>query len=152
MAAFDENDVSDDTDLRALTEEYGGEYKTYEYDDVWKDKLTCMDGYDITYDEIGNPVSYFKKTLTWDGRSLTSFGNVTYEYDENGIRTKKENTSKYGDTVTYETDEENYRIMYIYIDQIMPSRIRFDKKYLPQGYLDSTCGYSELEYSMTGLW
>ena len=50
------------------------------------------------------------------------------------------------------TDEDNLRIIYIYLYQVEPKRIKFDKQYLPEGYIDSTCGYSEVEYSVTTLW
>ena len=39
----------------------------------WKDLLTSYKGVTITYDEIGNPVSYFNGssyTFTWSGRQL----------------------------------------------------------------------------------
>lgn len=51
-------------------------------------------GYDIIYDEIGNPLSYMGYTLTWqNGRQLASLsGNGTtasYTYDVDGLRTSK---------------------------------------------------------------
>ena len=47
-------------------------------------------GYSITYDEVGNPLTYRGNTLTWTfGRRLASFGNISYTYNEDGIRTKK---------------------------------------------------------------
>lgn len=63
---------------------------TYIYDTVWKDKLISYNGQTITYDAVGNPTNYMGNTLTWTmGRQLASFGNNTYTYDENGIRTSK---------------------------------------------------------------
>ena len=35
----------------------------YSYDSVWKDKLVSYDGKAITYDEIGNPLTYDGWTL-----------------------------------------------------------------------------------------
>ena len=67
----------------------------YGYSDTnWKDKLTSYDGQAITYDEIGNPLSYRGYTLTWqNGRQLESLdGNeitVDYTYDVGGLRTAK---------------------------------------------------------------
>ncbi|MDD2376322.1 MAG: hypothetical protein PHD15_02340 [Clostridia bacterium] len=47
--------------------------KTYTYDTVWKDKLTNYNGKDITYDNIGNPLTYDGNTYTWqNGRQLAS--------------------------------------------------------------------------------
>lgn len=67
----------------------------YGYDDTnWKDKLTSYDGQSITYDEIGNPLSYRGYTLTWqNGRQLATLngnGTITsYTYDVGGLRTSK---------------------------------------------------------------
>ena len=66
---------------------------TYAYDSAWKDKLVSYDGEAITYDEIGNPLSYRGYTLTWQGKRLQSLsGNNTtasYTYDEQGVRSSK---------------------------------------------------------------
>lgn len=67
----------------------------YTYGDTnWKDKLTSYKGQTITYDEIGNPLSYRGYTLTWkNGRQLASLsGNgltTSYTYDVDGLRTSK---------------------------------------------------------------
>ena len=65
----------------------------YEYDSVWKDKLIKVgtgENSTITYDAQGNPTNYLGHTLTWEkGRQLKSFGNNTYTYNANGIRTSK---------------------------------------------------------------
>ena len=68
---------------------------TYTYGDSnWKDLLTSFNNQNITYDEIGNPLSYRNSiNLTWEGRNLTGFksnnNNVTYTYNSDGIRTSK---------------------------------------------------------------
>ena len=66
---------------------------SYTYDSTWKDKLVSYDGQTITYDEIGNPLSYRGYTLTWQGKRLQSLsGNSTtasYTYDEQGVRSSK---------------------------------------------------------------
>ena len=67
----------------------------YAYTDTnWKDKLTSYDGQTITYDEIGNPISYRGYTMGWtNGRELASLsGNgktATYTYDASGLRLSK---------------------------------------------------------------
>ena len=67
----------------------------YGYGDTnWKDKLTSYDGQAITYDEIGNPLSYRGYALTWqNGRQLATLsGNgvtASYTYDVDGLRTSK---------------------------------------------------------------
>ena len=63
---------------------------TYVYDETWKDKLISYNGQTITYDAVGNPTNYMGNTLTWTmGRQLSSFGNISYTYNEDGIRTSK---------------------------------------------------------------
>ena len=65
----------------------------YEYDSEWKDKLVSYNGETISYDEIGNPVSYCGYTMAWQGKRLESLsGNgltASYTYDEQGIRSGK---------------------------------------------------------------
>ena len=63
-------------------------------DSNWKDKLTAFNGREITYDEIGNPLTYKGFNLTWqNGRQLASmrFGtvNIGFTYDVDGLRTSK---------------------------------------------------------------
>ena len=68
---------------------------SYSYTDTnWRDKLTSYNGQAITYDEIGNPISYRGYTMGWsNGRELTSLsGNgltATYTYDASGLRLSK---------------------------------------------------------------
>ncbi len=56
-------------------------------------RFTGYCGSAITYDAIGNPLSYKGYTLKWTGRKLDSLSksglNVTYKYDSDGIRTSK---------------------------------------------------------------
>ncbi|MBO5102698.1 MAG: hypothetical protein J6C13_01230, partial [Clostridia bacterium] len=56
-----------------------------------KDQLVSYNGQAFAYDLIGNPTTYKNQTLVWEkGRQLKSFGNLaSYEYNANGIRTKK---------------------------------------------------------------
>ena len=72
----------------------------YTYDGVWKDKLTNYDGDSITYDQIGNPLTYRNgMSFTWNGRQMATANlngtAVTYKYDADGLRSYK----KVGTTV-----------------------------------------------------
>jgi RHS repeat-associated protein len=78
-------------------------------DSEWKDLLTAFNGEEITYDEIGNPLSYRDGySFTWKyGRSLAtvtktendgSKTEISYEYDQAGVRTSK---TVNGVTTTY---------------------------------------------------
>lgn len=71
---------------------------TYQYNNSnWGDLLTNYNGTDITYDNIGNPLTVGDSiTMTWiNGNSLNSYTdsssnlNVTYSYNANGLRTSK---------------------------------------------------------------
>ncbi len=65
----------------------------YTYDSTLKDKLISYDGKSISYDAIGNMMSFDSQTFTWLGRRLVSYakGGITtnYTYNSDGIRTKK---------------------------------------------------------------
>ncbi len=71
------------------------ESTTFTYsNDGWNDKLTSVNGIDLTYDANGNVLTYGDKEFTWNtGRNLESIvdgdNNYSYTYDENGIRTSK---------------------------------------------------------------
>jgi RHS repeat-associated protein len=67
----------------------------YGYSSTWKDQMTSYDGQTITYDSIGNPLTYRDGlTFTWaNGRELSGVTNGTktgtYTYNDSGIRTSK---------------------------------------------------------------
>ena len=105
--------------------------KTYTYgDSLWKDKLAAYNGVSITYDEMGNPLSYnngSSYTFTWkNGRELATLStgttSVTYNYNADSVRIKKTVNGvvheyvvdgykileeKYGSTVLKFTYDEN---------------------------------------------
>ena len=63
-------------------------------DNNWKDKVTAIGGKAITYDAIGNPLTYDGWTFTWKaGRMLASMvksgTNAQFTYDHNDLRIKK---------------------------------------------------------------
>lgn len=73
---------------------------TYSYgytDAEWGDKLTSYDDHTITYDAIGNPLSYYNGesyTFEWkNGRQLeeATYGTyaLSFDYNDDGIRTQK---------------------------------------------------------------
>ena len=67
----------------------------YTYGDAeWGDLLTAYDGEEITYDGIGNPLSYRGWTMSWQGgRQLSSMtkgsDTLSFAYNESGLRTSK---------------------------------------------------------------
>ena len=63
-------------------------------DGNWKDLITEYAGETITYDEIGNPLSYRNGlSFEWTGKKLTEVVNrdnvISYTYNCDGIRTSK---------------------------------------------------------------
>lgn len=74
-------------------------YSTYSYGytDSWGDLLTSYRGVNITYDEIGNPLSYYNGNsyiFTWEDGKLLKTANVgtntlSFTYNHDGIRTSK---------------------------------------------------------------
>ena len=69
---------------------------TYEYTDTsWKDKLTKVNGSNISYDANGNPLTYRDgMSMTWkNGRQLATLTNgdtsISYGYDSDSVRTTK---------------------------------------------------------------
>jgi RHS repeat-associated protein len=76
--------------------------KSYTYRTTgWKDQMTAYDGQSITYDTMGNPLSYRGMQMTWQkGRELKGVEkdgtSVTYAYNQEGVRIRK----TVGDTET----------------------------------------------------
>ena len=77
---------------------------TYSYENSsWRDLLTAYNGHTITYDKIGNPLSYYNGrsyTLRWEmGRQLLSSRvnsrTVYYDYNKDGIRIEKNVSGRY---------------------------------------------------------
>ena len=103
--SLDENNQKVYTLIEANTD-------TYVYDETWKDKLISYNGQSITYDVVGNPTNYMGNDLTWTmGRQLATFGDISYTYNESGIRTSKTSngvTTKFyldGTNIIEQTDE-----------------------------------------------
>ena len=72
-----------------------GTTTSYTYGDAeWGDLLTAYDGEAISYDGIGNPLSYRGWTMSWlGGRQLASMtkgsNTLSFAYNESGLRTSK---------------------------------------------------------------
>ena len=104
--------------------------KNFEYSDsAWGDLLVAVDNVQITYDDIGNPTSYYNGfAYQWDGRRLVTAerGYLSYylSYNNEGLRTSKI-TSYYrnDDTITnyyysgsllVKEESPEYTIVYLY--------------------------------------
>ena len=79
-----------------VTDSNGTTSNAYEYNNSnWGDVLTSYNGQNITYDEIGNPLTYRDgMSMTWkNGRQLATLINgdtsISYGYDSDSVRTTK---------------------------------------------------------------
>ena len=109
----------------------------YTYGDSnWKDKVTAIGGKAITYDAIGNPLTYDGWTFTWKaGRMLASMvktgTNAQFTYDHNGLRIKKvvngvtTNYTLSGKNVVHMT-QGGYDLHFFYDAQGKPAMVRFN--------------------------
>lgn len=74
-------------------------------DEQWKDLLTSFDGQTITYDEIGNPLTYRDgMSFAWEkGRQLKQVTKadetVSYQYNSIRLTMTQKIFSQYGTTV-----------------------------------------------------
>ena len=102
--------------------------QTYIYDNNVKDKLTSYNGTPVTYDSDSSLYikSCTNKTYNYEGNRLISVVNSTtgitsyYQYNENGLRTKKTNSNGTESTYFYSGNRlvteinTNYRNDYLY--------------------------------------
>ena len=87
----------------------------YGYDSVWKDRLEHINGHEIAYDGIGNPLNWYPdiSNMKWDnGRQLTSLQKrtslISYRYDESGLRIGKQA----GSVMTYSDRDANGKLVH----------------------------------------
>ena len=112
---------------------------SYKYDSKHNmTEATSQGGMPITYDAIGNPLTYRGFTLTWqNGRQLASMKfrtiNIGFTYDVDGLRTSKtvhnvDLEHKYyyvGNRLQYETISDSSALWYFYDADGNPSGIRY---------------------------
>lgn len=114
-----------------VTDSNGTTSNAYEYNNSnWGDVLTSYNGQSITYDEIGNPLTYRDgMSMTWkNGRQLATLTNgdtsISYGYDSGSVRTTKtvngvKYTYAYGDAKFYYSYDANgilYNVRYTLTD------------------------------------
>ena len=82
------------TATEALAQATPSDRIVYGYDSTWKDKMVSYDGQNITYDTLGNPLSYRGMTFTWE--KARELGSITkdgteyrYRYNRSGMRNRK---------------------------------------------------------------
>ena len=94
--------------------------------------LTSFNGTAITYDAIGNPLSYYNGanyTFTWNGRRLATAvkgsNTMSFTYDDEGIRTSKTVNSVttnyyYQGSLLYAEETNSQITIYIYDENGAP--------------------------------
>ncbi|WP_448864565.1 RICIN domain-containing protein [Dorea sp.] len=101
---------------------------SYAYGNTWKDQMTSYNGNPVTYDDMGNPLTYLGMKLSWEkGRELVQVekgGNTTrYVYDSDGRRiqkTGKDGTTHYylnGSAVIAQKTDVGERMDFLYDDK-----------------------------------
>ena len=138
--------------------------RTYGYSNsTWKDQLTSYNGNTITYDSMGNPLTYWDGTLfTWDIEgNLTSLNkgdtSVSYKYNSAGIRTEK---TVNGVTHYYTLDgtkilsEEygNVLIVYLYDEADAPIGMAYRENSYAQGVFDVYLFTKNLQGDIIGIY
>lgn len=94
--SYSNGNITEKKEYAFTTGELGEAVKTLSWryeNDTWRDLLTNYKGNDITYDEIGNPVTIGRTDLTWIGRQLMQVADenntVSYAYNGDGQRVLK---------------------------------------------------------------
>lgn len=118
---------------------------TYSYtDSEWGDLLTAYNGVEITYDEIGNPLSYYNGSsysFTWQGRRLVTATkgskNMSFGYNDEGLRVSKTVngviTNYYYQGTLLVAEETNSNII-VYL---------YDENGTPVGFMYRAVSYAE---------
>ena len=94
--SYSNGNITEKKEYAFTTGELGEAVKTLSWryeNDTWRDLLTNYNGNDVTYDEIGNPVTIGRTDLTWVGRQLMQVANenntISYAYNGDGQRVSK---------------------------------------------------------------
>ena len=136
----------------------------YSYDNEnWKDQLTGYNGGIITYDEVGNPLTYWNgMNFSWENiNNLVNLTwgdmNISYTYNGNGIRTSK---TVNGVTHTYTLDEtkilsetyENVLLLYLYDEMSMPVGVLYRESTYEEGEFDEYYFTKNLQGDIIGIY
>ena len=134
----------------------------------WGDQLTSYGANGITYDEIGNPLSYYngkRYYFTWEGRQLSGASfidggiqyNLSYTYDAEGLRlTKTVNNAltKYyyvGGILLGEEDMDGVTL-YLYDAEGSPIGMQYHSNYTPDGVWETYIFEKNLQGDVTKVY
>ena len=113
----------------------------------WKDRLIAVNDVELTYDEIGNVLTYGDREYTWEsGRNLAGItdgdNSYSYTYDENGIRTSK---TVNGVTTYYNTKDG---VILSQTDGTNTMYFQYDTNGIPLGFILNGAQYLYLTNQM----
>jgi len=128
-------------------------YSTYNYgygDATWGDKLTSYTGVSITYDDIGNPLSYYNGssyTFSWENaRQLATLikgsYSLSFEYNNEGIRTSKtvngvEHIYHLSNSLIMSEEWGNNLVLYLYDADGSPIGMQYRNTSYGEGQFDT---------------
>ncbi len=128
-------------------------YSTYSYvygDTTWGDKLTSYRGVSFTYDEIGNPLTYYNGssyTFSWENaRQLATLTkssyNLSFEYNNEGIRTSKtvngvEHIYHLSNSLIMSEEWSNNLVIYLYDADGSPIGMQYRNTSYGEGVFDT---------------
>ena len=139
---------------------------TYEYsyeNENWKDQLTGYNGGTITYDEVGNPLTYWNgmefdwekinnlSTIVWNNR------NISYTYNGNGIRTSKDIDGVIhtyileGSKIISESYDNSF-ILYLYDESNAPIGLLYRENSYSEGAFDEYYFTKNLQGDIIGIY
>lgn len=128
-------------------------YSTYNYlygDTTWGDKLTSYRGVSFTYDEIGNPLTYYNGSsysFSWENaRQLATLSkgsyNLSFEYNNEGIRTSKtvngvEHIYHLSNSLVMAEEWGNHLVLYLYDADGSPIGMQYRNTSYAEGTFDT---------------
>lgn len=133
----------------------------FEYNNInWKDQLTKFNDEEITYDNLGNPLSFGNKSYTWiNGTQLKSFSDdkktIDYEYNHLGQMISK----KIGNTITkyyYESslltlEKRNNNVIYFIYnsdEKLVGFKYNDELYYYQMNHLNDITGIYDSNYNL----
>ncbi len=130
--------------------------KRYTYaSGTWGDRLISYDGEAIEYDEAGCPTTYRGKDANWKNGRLRWFDQTAFEYNDSGIRIKKDDINYYVKGNQILAEDRSGTVIHYYYDEsgVMGFEYNGTKYYYRKnlqgdiiGIYDN-CGYLIGEYS-----
>lgn len=150
LVKADNNSYVYDNRGNVIKKNVDGKVTNFRYNNEWKDQLTSVNDDELTYDEVGNLISFGNLEFSWSsGRLLESVTNgnekYSYTYDENGIRTSKTVNGK----TTYFNSENG--VLLSQTDGINTLVYQYDLAGVPLGFIFNDTQYFYITNQMNDV-